>query len=52
MIVPGIAAVALSSMGIGYSLPVKGDSYDYDQVLTTLMAQFYPSGMLAWASRH
>ncbi|MCZ2080575.1 MAG: sodium:solute symporter family protein [Bryobacteraceae bacterium] len=46
VIVPGIAAVALSSMGIGYSLPVKGDSYDYDQVLTTLMAQFYPSGML------
>jgi len=31
---------------VGYALPPKGDSYDYDQALTTLMAQFYPSGML------
>jgi SSS family solute:Na+ symporter len=46
VIVPGIAAVALHQMNIGYVLPVKGNSYDYDQVLTTLMAQFYPSGML------
>jgi SSS family solute:Na+ symporter len=46
VIVPGIAAVALMNMGIGYSLPPKGNSYDYDQTLTTLMAQFYPSGML------
>jgi SSS family solute:Na+ symporter len=46
VIVPGIAAVALMNMGIGYSLPPKGTSYDYDQTLTTLMAQFYPSGML------
>jgi SSS family solute:Na+ symporter len=46
VIVPGIAAVALAGMDIGYSLPVKGDSYDYDQVLTTLMAKLYPSGML------
>ena len=46
VIVPGIAAMALMRMGVGYSLPVKGDSYDYDQALTTLMAQFYPSGML------
>jgi SSS family solute:Na+ symporter len=46
VIVPGIAALAMSKMGVGYALPVKGDSYDYDQALTTLMAQFYPSGML------
>jgi len=46
VIVPGIAAVALTKMGIGYSLPLKGDGFDYDQSLTTLMAQFYPSGML------
>ncbi|MGH9722598.1 MAG: sodium:solute symporter family protein [Bryobacteraceae bacterium] len=46
VIVPGIAALALSRMSAGYSLPVKGDGYDYDQALTTLMAQFYPSGML------
>jgi SSS family solute:Na+ symporter len=46
VIVPGIAAVALSKMGLGYSLPMKAGGPDYDQVLTTLMAQFYPSGML------
>jgi SSS family solute:Na+ symporter len=46
VIVPGIAAVALAKMGLGYSLPMKEGGPDYDQVLTTLMAQFYPSGML------
>jgi SSS family solute:Na+ symporter len=46
VIVPGIAAVALAQGGSGYQLPMKGDTYDYDQVLTTLMAQFYPAGML------
>ena len=46
VILPGIAALALTKMGSGYSLPLKGDSYDYDQTLTSLMAQFYPSGML------
>ncbi|MBV8903309.1 MAG: Na+/galactose cotransporter, partial [Acidobacteriia bacterium] len=46
VILPGIAALALSQMGLGYALPRKGAGYDYDQVLTTLMAQFYPSGLL------
>jgi solute:Na+ symporter, SSS family len=46
VIMPGIAAVALSQMDLGYALPRKGDGFDYDQVLTTLMAKFYPSGML------
>jgi len=48
VILPGIAAVALMQMSSGYQLPIKagGTGYDYDQVLTTLMAQFYPSGML------
>jgi len=48
VILPGIAAVALMNMSSGYNLPLKpnGGGYDYDQVLTTLMAQFYPSGML------
>ncbi len=47
VIVPGIAALALSHMALGYSLPLKPDGGpDYDQTLTTLMAQFYPSGML------
>ena len=47
VIVPGIAAVALSRMSLGYAIPLKaGGGPDYDQTLTTLMAQFYPSGML------
>jgi SSS family solute:Na+ symporter len=46
VILPGVAAVALAKMGLGYNLPRKGDGFDYDQVLTTLMAQFYPSGIL------
>jgi SSS family solute:Na+ symporter len=47
VIVPGIAALALSKAGSGYALPLKSPGvYDYDQSLTTLMAQFYPSGML------
>jgi SSS family solute:Na+ symporter len=47
VIVPGIAAVALSKMGLGYSLPMKESGVpNYDLALTTLMAQFYPSGLL------
>lgn len=46
VIVPGVAALALSSAGTGYSLPTKNGGYDYDQVLMTLMVQFYPTGML------
>lgn len=47
VILPGLAALALSQMNVGYSLPMKETGgYDYDQALTTLMAQFYPSGML------
>jgi len=46
VILPGIAALAITKMGGGYALPAKGSSYDYDQALTTLMVQFYPSGLL------
>ncbi len=47
VILPGIAAVALSKMSVGYALPLKANGGpDYDQVITTLMAQFYPAGML------
>ena len=46
VILPGIAALALTNMHVGYTLPPKGDSYDYDLALTTLMNVFYPSGML------
>ena len=47
VIVPGIAALALTkTAGSGYELPMKGGGYDYDLALTTLMAKFYPSGLL------
>ncbi len=46
VIIPGIAALALMNSTSGYTIPAKGNGLDYDQVLTTLMAQFYPSGML------
>ena len=55
VILPGIAAVALAQMtGPGgvhlYELPMKLSGglnvRDYDQVLTTLMARFYPAGLL------
>lgn len=42
VILPGIAALALSKMAVGYTLPTD----NYNLVLTTLMAKFYPSGML------
>jgi SSS family solute:Na+ symporter len=49
VILPGVAAVALAQMNLGYSIPAKADGGpDYDQVLTTLMAQFYPSGLLGF----
>ncbi len=47
VILPGIAAVALMSMAGGYTIPLKATGgYNYDLVLTTLMAKLYPSGML------
>jgi SSS family solute:Na+ symporter len=46
VIIPGIAALALSKMAVGYDLPMKNGGPDYDQVLTTLMGKFYPAGML------
>ena len=47
VILPGLAALALTHMGSGYAIPLKDTGGpDYDQALTTLMAQFYPSGLL------
>src|SRR5580693_8679230 len=47
VILPGIAALVLSKMNLGYSIPTKATGgLDYDQALTTLMAQFYPAGLL------
>jgi len=46
VIAPGIAALALHNMGIQGILVPKGNAFDYDQVLTRLMSDFYPSGLL------
>src|SRR6266542_251699 len=46
VIVPGIVALSLSKMAVGYEIPMKFGYPDYDQVLTTLMGKFYPAGML------
>ena len=47
VIVPGIAAVALAKMGTGYSIPLDiHGGPDYNQVITTVMAKFYPAGLL------
>ena len=48
VIVPGIAAVALAQDGRSAtpSRSTADGGPDYDQVLTTLMAKFYPAGML------
>jgi len=47
VILPGVAALALAKMNLGYDIPLKpGGVPDYDQVITTLMAKFYPAGML------
>ncbi len=40
VIVPGIAALAMGT------LPAKGAGLDYDQAMTSLMAQFYGPGMM------
>ena len=47
VILPGIAALALTKAGSGYALPKLADgTFDYNSSLTTLMAQFYPAGLL------
>jgi solute:Na+ symporter, SSS family len=48
VIVPGIAALALSKVAnSGYAIPLTATGGpDYNQVLTTMMAKFYPAGML------
>ena len=49
VILPGLIAVALMvHSGSGYTLPLKpdGHTYNYDMVLPSLLAHFYPSGIL------
>lgn len=47
VIAPGLIALALTESGGGYQLPLKADGRtDYDMTLPTLLAYFYPSGLL------
>ncbi len=47
VIAPGLIAVALTKMGGGYQLPVmENGSIDYNMTLPTMLAHFYPSGLL------
>ncbi|MGA2186622.1 MAG: sodium:solute symporter family protein [Bryobacteraceae bacterium] len=46
VIVPGIAAIALHQMNVPGIMVAKGATFNYNLVLTNLMAQFYPSGLL------
>jgi solute:Na+ symporter, SSS family len=49
VIIPGVAAVALNAMHSGYKLPMMANGGpDYNEVLMTLMAKFYPSGLLGF----
>ncbi len=50
VIIPGVAAVGSEHdcrIGLHFTAEASGGP-DYDQVLTTLMAKFYPSGMLGF----
>ncbi|MBN2487304.1 MAG: sodium:solute symporter family protein [Bacteroidales bacterium] len=47
VIVPGMIAIALLNMAdSGYALPLKGNSYDYDLVIPSLLQYYLPTGVL------
>ncbi len=47
VIVPGMIAIALTYMPeAGFELPLKGNSYDYDKVVPTLLGYYFPTGVL------
>jgi len=49
VILPGMIAIALHVDGgssAGFSLPVKGDSLNYDMVVPAMLAHFFPNGLL------
>jgi SSS family solute:Na+ symporter len=47
VIAPGLIALALTNSGDVYQLPLKVDGrVDFDMTLPTLLAHFYPSGLL------
>ena len=47
VILPGLIAVALAHSGSGFALPLKSDGQtNFDMTLPTMLAHFYPSGLL------
>ena len=47
VVVPGMIAIALLNSGDeSFTLPVKGNSYDYDLVIPMLLKRFMPTGVL------
>jgi SSS family solute:Na+ symporter len=47
VILPGMLAIALHAAGnSGFSLPRKGDTLNFDMVVPTMLAHYFPTGML------
>ncbi|MDD2772475.1 MAG: sodium:solute symporter family protein [Elusimicrobiales bacterium] len=47
VILPGLIAITMTKMGGDFALPFKADGrMDYDMTLPTMLAHFYPSGLL------
>ena len=48
VILPGVIAMALQNAGDGYQIPMKADgsSFNFDLVIPSLLANFYPNGLL------
>ena len=47
VIFPGMIAIALTSdPESGFTLPIKGNSYDYDKVIPLMLSYYFPTGVL------
>lgn len=47
VIIPGMIAIALNfAPDSGFTLPVKGNSYDYNMVVPMLLSNYFPTGVL------
>nr|WP_293832937.1 sodium:solute symporter family protein [uncultured Arsenicibacter sp.] len=48
VILPGVIAIALQTMGGDYQIPMKpdGSSLNYDLVIPSMLSSFYPTGLL------
>jgi SSS family solute:Na+ symporter len=46
VVLPGLIAIALMQQSSGYSIPTKNGELDYTMTLPSLIAHYYPSGLL------